>query len=143
MSEVFIIDAIRTPIGSFLGQYKKTDAVDLGSLCVEGIFNRNKNLNKKHVEGLILGQVLTAGLGMNTARQVLLKSELSQNSFAYCVNQVCGSGMRAVMETALKIKTIIGTRDNIEVKANADAARFKRGCFMRLISFFKKNISME
>tara|TARA_B100001093_G_scaffold109898_1_gene102143 strand:- start:6808 stop:7953 length:1146 start_codon:yes stop_codon:yes gene_type:complete len=105
MSEVFIIDAIRTPIGSFLGQYKKTDAVDLGSLCVEGIFNRNKNLNKKHVEGLILGQVLTAGLGMNTARQVLLKSELSQNSFAYCVNQVCGSGMRAVMETALKIKS--------------------------------------
>ena len=105
MSEVFIIDAIRTPIGSFLGQYKKIESVDLGSLCVEGIFNRNKNLNKKHVEGLILGQVLTGGLGMNTARQVLLKSELSQNSFAYCVNQVCGSGMRAVMEVALKIKS--------------------------------------
>ena len=105
MSEVLIIDAIRTPIGSFLGQYKKIESVDLGSSCIEGIFNRNKNLNKKHVEGLILGQVLTAGLGMNTARQVSLKSGLSQSSFSYCVNQVCGSGMRAVMDSALKIQS--------------------------------------
>jgi len=105
MNEVLIIDAIRTPIGSFLGQYKKIESVDLGSFCIEGIFNRNKNLNKKDVEGLILGQVLTAGLGMNTARQVLLKSGLSQSSFAYCVNQVCGSGMRAVIDSALKIQS--------------------------------------
>lgn len=105
MSDILIIDAIRTPIGSFLGQYKKTESVDLGSSCIDGIFKRNKNLNKKHVEGLILGQVLTAGLGMNTARQVLLKSGLSQSSFAYCVNQVCGSGMRAVIDSALKIKS--------------------------------------
>jgi len=46
MSEVLIIDAIRTPIGSFLGQYKKIESVDLGSSCIEGIFNRNKNLIK-------------------------------------------------------------------------------------------------
>ena len=105
MSDILIIDAIRTPIGSFLGQYKKTESVDLGSSCIDGIFIRNKNLNKKHVEGLILGQVLTAGLGMNTARQVLLKSGLSQSSYAYCVNQVCGSGMRAVIDSALKIKS--------------------------------------
>tara|TARA_B100000787_G_scaffold170074_1_gene163835 strand:+ start:4450 stop:5595 length:1146 start_codon:yes stop_codon:yes gene_type:complete len=105
MNEVLIIDAIRTPIGSFLGQYKKIESVDLGSFCIEGIFNRNKNLDKKDVEGLILGQVLTAGLGMNTARQVLLKSGLSQSSFAYCVNQVCGSGMRAVIDSALKIQS--------------------------------------
>ncbi len=105
MNEVLIIDAIRTPIGSFLGQYKKIESVDLGSFCIEGIFNRNKNLDKKDVEGLILGQVLTSGLGMNTARQVLLKSGLSQSSFAYCVNQVCGSGMRAVIDSALKIQS--------------------------------------
>ena len=79
MDEVFIIDAIRTPIGSFMGQYKKIESVNLGISCIEGIFDRNKNIEKKSIEGIILGQVLTAGLGMNTSRQVLLKSGLCRN----------------------------------------------------------------
>ena len=47
MDEVFIIDAIRTPIGSFMGQYKKIESVNLGISCIEGIFDRNKNIEKK------------------------------------------------------------------------------------------------
>ena len=103
MSDVFIIDAVRTPIGAYLGNYKKTESVELGTSCLKELFDRNKTINTKEVEGLILGQVLTSGLGMNTARQVALGSGMQQTSFAYVVNQVCGSGMRATIDGSSKI----------------------------------------
>ena len=103
MNDVFIIDAVRTPIGAYLGNYKKTESVDLGVSCLKDLFERNKKINTKEIEGLILGQVLTSGLGMNTARQVALNSGMQQSSFAYVVNQVCGSGMRATMDGSSKI----------------------------------------
>ena len=103
MNDVFIIDAVRTPIGAYLGNYKKTESVDLGVSCLKDLFARNKKINTKEIEGLILGQVLTSGLGMNTARQVALNSGMQQSSFAYVVNQVCGSGMRATMDGSSKI----------------------------------------
>ena len=103
MNDVFIIDAVRTPIGAYLGNYKKTESVDLGVSCLKDLFERNKKINTKEIEGLVLGQVLTSGLGMNTARQVALNSGMQQSSFAYVVNQVCGSGMRAAMDGSSKI----------------------------------------
>ncbi len=103
MSDVFIIDAVRTPIGAYLGNYKKTESVELGTSCLKELFDRNQIINTKEVEGLILGQVLTSGLGMNTARQVALGSGMQQTSFAYVVNQVCGSGMRATIDGSSKI----------------------------------------
>ena len=103
MNDVFIIDAVRTPIGAYLGNYKKTESVDLGVSCLKDLFERNKKINTKEIEGLVLGQVLTSGLGMNTARQVALNSGMQQSSFAYVVNQVCGSGMRATMDGSSKI----------------------------------------
>jgi acetyl-CoA acetyltransferase family protein len=103
MNDVFIVDAVRTPIGAYLGNYKKTESVDLGVSCLKDLFARNKKINTKEIEGLILGQVLTSGLGMNTARQVALNSGMQQTSFAYVVNQVCGSGMRATMDGSSKI----------------------------------------
>ena len=105
MSDIFIIDAIRSPIGAYLGQFKKTEATSLGKDCIAEILKRNSKINIKDFEGLILGQVLTGGLGMNTARQVALGSGMNQASFAYTVNQVCGSGMRAVIDGALKVST--------------------------------------
>jgi len=105
MKEVYIIDGARTPIGAYLGNYKKIESVDLGVSCVKGLLNRNPKINVKDIEGLVLGQVLTSGLGMNTARQVALSSGLQQSSFAYVVNQVCGSGLRAAIDGATKIFT--------------------------------------
>jgi len=105
MSDIYIIDGVRTPIGAYLGQYKKTESVELGTHCLQDLFQRNKKIKKNDAEGLVLGQVLTSGLGMNTARQVALKSGMAQSSFAYVVNQVCGSGMRAAIEASLKIHT--------------------------------------
>jgi acetyl-CoA acetyltransferase family protein len=105
MKEVYIIDGARTPIGAYLGNYKKIESVDLGVSCVKGLLDRNPKINVKEIEGLVLGQVLTSGLGMNTARQVALSSGLQQSSFAYVVNQVCGSGLRAAIDGATKIFT--------------------------------------
>ena len=105
MSNVYIIDGARTPIGAYLGQYKKIESVDLGINCVKGLLDRNPIIQKKEIEGLVLGQVLTSGLGMNTARQVALGSGMHQSSFAYVINQVCGSGMRAAMDGSSKIFT--------------------------------------
>ena len=105
MSDIYILDAARTPIGAYLGNYKKIESVDLGVACVSGLLERNSKINLKEIEGLVLGQVLTSGLGMNTARQVALKSGMQQSSFAYVVNQVCGSGMRAAIDGASKILT--------------------------------------
>ena len=105
MKEVYIIDGARTPIGAYLGNYKKIESVDLGVSCVKGLLDRNPKINVKDIEGLVLGQVLTSGLGMNTARQVALRSGLQQSSFAYVVNQVCGSGLRAAIDGATKIFT--------------------------------------
>ena len=105
MKEVYIIDGARTPIGAYLGNYKKIESVDLGVSCVKGLLDRNPKINVKDIEGLVLGQVLTSGLGMNTARQVALCSGLQQSSFAYVVNQVCGSGLRAAIDGATKIFT--------------------------------------
>ena len=105
MSNVYIIDGARTPIGAYLGQYKKIESVDLGINCVKGLLDRNPIIQKKDIEGLVLGQVLTSGLGMNTARQVALGSSMHQSSFAYVINQVCGSGMRAAMDGSSKIFT--------------------------------------
>ena len=103
MTNTYIIDGARTPIGAYLGQYKKIESVDLGIICVKGLLDRNPKLQKKEIEGLVLGQVLTSGLGMNTARQVALGSGMQQSSFSYVVNQVCGSGMRATIDGSLKI----------------------------------------
>ena len=105
MKEVYIIDGARTPIGAYLGNYKKIESVDLGVSCVKALLERNPKINLKDIEGLVLGQVLTSGLGMNTARQVALSSGLQQSSFAYVVNQVCGSGLRAAIDGATKIFT--------------------------------------
>ena len=105
MKDIYIIDGARTPIGAYLGNYKKIESVDLGVICTKGLLKRNPKINLKDIEGLVLGQVLTSGLGMNTARQVALKSGMQQSSFAYVVNQVCGSGMRAAIDGASKILT--------------------------------------
>ncbi len=129
MNDVFIIDAVRTPIGAYLGNYKKTESVDLGVSCLKDLFERNKKINTKEIEGLVLGQVLTSGLGMNTARQVALNSGMQQSSFAYVVNQVCGSGMRATMDGSSKINS--GESDLLIVGGQESMSRARHSYLSR------------
>ena len=102
MEEVVIVAAKRSAIGKFGGQFKDISAVDLGVEVLKATL-ASIQLDPTKVEQVFLGNVLSAGLGQNVARQVALKSGLSNESTAVTINQVCGSGLRTVMMGAQAI----------------------------------------
>ena len=95
MTNVVIVAAGRTAVGSFSGSFANTPAHDLGAAVIEGVVAR-AGIDKAEVEEAILGQVLTAGQGQNPARQAAIKAGLAKEASAWGLNQVCGSGLRAV-----------------------------------------------
>ena len=95
MTNVVIVAAGRTAVGSFNGAFANTPAHDLGAAVIEGVIAR-AGIDKAEVEETILGQVLTAGQGQNPARQAAIRAGLAKESSAWGLNQVCGSGLRAV-----------------------------------------------
>ena len=95
-SEVVIIAAVRTPIGTYKGSLKKIPADKLGSIVIKETINRAK-IDFKDIDEVIMGQVLTAGNGQNPARQAAINAGLLNSVPAYIVNQVCGSGLRSVI----------------------------------------------
>ena len=97
---VFIASAKRTPIGRLNGVLSTLSAADLGVLAAESVLN---NIDRSCVDGAIFGHVLQAGCGMNVARQIALRCDLPQNTPAFSVNVVCGSGLQAVALAAREI----------------------------------------
>ncbi|MGH1424385.1 MAG: acetyl-CoA C-acetyltransferase [Pseudooceanicola sp.] len=95
MTNVVIASAARTAVGSFSGAFANTPAHDLGTAVLEAIVER-AGIEKSDVSETILGQVLTAGQGQNPARQAHVNAGLPLASSAWSLNQVCGSGLRAV-----------------------------------------------
>ncbi|XP_016957498.1 acetyl-CoA acetyltransferase [Drosophila biarmipes] len=95
MSDVFIVSAARTPIGSFNGTLSKLKASDLGSVVIQEVLRR-ANVEGQQVSEVILGQALTAGQGQNPARQAALKAGLPIQVPAYGINMLCGSGLKTV-----------------------------------------------
>ena len=95
MTNVVIASAARTPVGSFNGSFANTPAHDLGAAVIDAVVDR-AGIDKADVSETILGQVLTAGQGQNPARQAHINAGLPQESAAWGLNQVCGSGLRAV-----------------------------------------------
>ena len=95
MTNVVIVAAGRTAVGSFNGAFAGTPAHELGGAVIEGVVAR-AGIDKAEVEETILGQVLTAGQGQNPARQAAIRAGLAKESSAWGLNQVCGSGLRAV-----------------------------------------------
>jgi len=102
--EVVIVDAVRTAIGGFLGVLAPLSAPQLGAAAIRALLERNPNLDRAAVDEVILGNVLTAGVGQNPARQAALGAGLPDTIPAYTLNMVCGSGLRAVMEAANAIR---------------------------------------
>ncbi|MBA4274959.1 MAG: acetyl-CoA C-acyltransferase [Alphaproteobacteria bacterium] len=96
-NDVVIVDAVRTAVGNFNGSLASLSAAQLGSTVVKALIERNK-LGTSDVSEVILGQVLTAAVGQNPARQTVIQSGLSIETPAMTINQVCGSGLRAVAE---------------------------------------------
>lgn len=103
MTNVVIASAARTAVGSFTGAFANTPAHDLGAAVLEAVVER-AGIDKGEVSETILGQVLTGGQGQNPARQAHVNAGLPIESAAWGINQVCGSGLRAVALAAQHIQ---------------------------------------
>ena len=103
MTNVVIVDAIRTPIGSFGGALATLPASRLGALLIKALVERNK-LAADEVDEVILGQILTAGTGQNPARQAAIEAGLPHECPSMTINKLCGSGLKAVHLAAQAIK---------------------------------------
>lgn len=104
MKEVFIVSAVRTPMGSFLGSLANVPATQLGATAIKGALEKI-NLDSKAVDEVYMGNVLQAGEGQAPARQAALGAGLSKEVPCTTINKVCASGMKAVMMAAQAIKS--------------------------------------
>ncbi|MCA1907867.1 MAG: acetyl-CoA C-acetyltransferase, partial [Magnetospirillum sp.] len=95
MTDIVIVSAARTPVGSFSGSLSGYQAAQLGEIVIREVLAR-ANVPAADVSDVIMGHILSAGNGMNTARQAALKAGLPVESTAMTINQVCGSGLRSV-----------------------------------------------
>ncbi len=118
--DVVIVEAVRTPIGTYNGSLKDIRAHQLGSIVINEILKRS-NVNPDEVDEIIMGQVLTAGMGQNPARQAAINAGIPVSKPAYIVNQVCGSGLRAIISGFQSIKlgdskiVISGGQENMSI----------------------------
>lgn len=103
MKEVFICDALRTPIGSFLGSLSSIPAPKLAAELIKKIVERN-GLTGKEINEVIMGNVLSAGIGQAPSRQAALFGGLPESVECMTINKVCGSGLKAVMLAEQAIK---------------------------------------
>jgi acetyl-CoA C-acetyltransferase len=128
MTEVVITAAKRTPVGSFLGQFATTPAHELGRVAIEAAL-ADAGVDPAEVDEVILGHVLTAGQGQNPARQASIAAGVPQEVPAWSVQQVCGSGLRAVAVAAQSIQAgdarivVAGGQENMTLAPHAQAIR--------------------
>ena len=128
MTDVVIASAARTPVGSFLGSFAGVPAHELGAAVIEEVVSR-AGVEKEEVGQTILGQVLTAAQGMNPARQAHIKAGLPEGVAAWGINQVCGSGLRAVALGAQHVKlgdagiVVAGGQESMSMSAHAQTLR--------------------
>lgn len=112
MKNVFIIDALRTPVGSLNGIFAEVSAVQLGTFVVKELLRRHPEISTEQIDEVVFGEVLTAGLGQNPSRQVSIYSGIPQSTPAYTINMVCGSGMKSI---ELAWQSICTERANIVI----------------------------
>jgi acetyl-CoA C-acetyltransferase len=104
MDDIVIVSAARTPVGSFNGALASLPAHMLGKVAIEAALSR-ASLDPADIDEVILGQVLTAGEGQNPARQAARAAGIPDEKTAFGINQVCGSGLRAVALAAAQIRS--------------------------------------
>lgn len=128
MQDVVIVSAARTAIGNFLGGFATVPAHELGAAVIEENLKRS-GVGTSEVSEVILGQVLTAASGQNPARQAVIKAGLAKETPAMTINQVCGSGLRAVAMGAQAIANgdseivIAGGQENMSLAPHATYIR--------------------
>ena len=103
LSDVVITSALRTPIGTYRGSLKELNADKLGSICIKEVI-KNSKLKADDIEQVVMGQVLTSATGQNPARQASVNAGIPVSKPAHIVNQLCGSGLRAVASAYQSVK---------------------------------------
>ena len=104
MEDIVIVSAVRTAVGKFGGSLAKVPATQLGATVISEALAR-ANIGKDQVGEVIMGQVLTAGVGQNPARQAMMAAGIAKETPALTINAVCGSGLKAVMLAAQAVAT--------------------------------------
>ena len=127
-NDIVIASAVRTAVGTFLGSLASVPATDLGTIVMKEALTRAKT-DPKDIDEVIFGQVLTAGSGQNPARQASIHAGIPQENPAMTINQVCGSGLRAVGLAAQAIKAgeasivMAGGQENMSLSPHASTMR--------------------
>ena len=121
MTDVVIVAAGRTAVGKFGGALAKISAADLGAHVIRGLLAKT-GLKPEQISEVILGQVLTAGVGQNAARQAAIRAGLPDMVPAMTINKVCGSGLKATHLAAQAIKA-----GDAEIVIAGDAAIAAQG----------------
>ena len=128
MSDIVITAAKRTPVGSFLGSFATTPAHELGRTAIVAALEA-AGVAPEEVSDVILGQVLTAAQGQNPARQASMAAGIPKEVAAFGINQVCGSGLRAVALASQAIQTgdativVAGGQESMSLSTHAQALR--------------------
>jgi acetyl-CoA C-acetyltransferase len=124
MEQIVIVAAARTPVGSFNGAFANTPAHVLGAVAIQAAISR-AGIDPSDVDEVILGQVLSAGQGQNPARQAAHAAGIPDTKTAFGINQLCGSGLRAVALAAQQIQNgesqivIAGGQENMSLSPHA------------------------
>ena len=127
-TDIVIVAAKRTPVGSFLGAFAATPAHELGRIAIAAALEQ-ANIPAADVSEVIMGQVLTAAQGQNPARQASMAAGVPKEVPAWGVNQVCGSGLRAVALAAQAVATgdativVAGGQESMSLSAHAQNMR--------------------
>ncbi len=130
-NEVVIVSAIRTPIGTYKGSLKNIKSHQLGSIVIREVLKKSK-FSEDEIDEVIMGQVLTAGTGQNPARQAAVNAGIPISKPAHIINQVCGSGLRAVISGFQSIKlgeatsVISGGQENMSMAPHSIFYRDKK-----------------
>jgi acetyl-CoA C-acetyltransferase len=138
MDDIVLVAAVRTPVGSFNGAFGAVPAHVLGTAAVQAAMARAR-LEPGEIDEVILGQVLTAAQGQNPARQAARNAGVADSATAFGINQVCGSGLRAVALAAQQIRTgessvvIAGGQESMSQSTHA--AHLRSGTKMGDMSF--------
>ena len=128
MREIVIVKALRTPIGTYKGSLKALSADELGARVIKNLIEQT-GLPYDQIDEVIMGQVLTAGVGQNPARQAQINAGISFTKPAHIINQVCGSGLRAIISAYQSI--ILGDANIIIAGGQENMSRAPHSIFYR------------
>ena len=146
-TDIVIVSATRTPVGSFNGSFANTPAHDLGAIVMKAAMEQ-AGVEGGDIDEVVFGQVLTAGQGQNPARQAAINAGISDAATAWTLNQVCGSGLRTVAIAAQQILTgdatimMAGGQENMSLSPHCAHMRagYKMGDYKMIDTMIKDGL---